>query len=83
MKYLKSERLKFKHSFSNRLLWIAPFMTAVLAWIIGGFVGFQYLTFYWWYMFLLPGTIAICVHCPAGKKNRQENIIPYSPCPWI
>ena len=70
MKYLKSERLKFKHSFSNRLLWIAPLMTAVLAWIIGGFVGFQHLTFYWWYMFLLPGTIAILCALSCRKEEQ-------------
>lgn len=54
MNYLKAEHLKFKRTISNKLLFIAPFLTALFAWIIGGFYGFQYMTFYWWY---------------AGKRN--------------
>lgn len=62
MNYLMAEHLKFKRTISNKLLWIAPLMTALFAWIVGGFMGFQYTSFYWWYAFLLPGTIAIlCV----------------------
>lgn len=62
MNYLKAEHLKFKRTISNKLLWIAPLVTALFAWIVGGFIGFQYTSFYWWYAFLLPGTIAIlCV----------------------
>ena len=53
MNYLKAEHLKFKRTISNKLLFIAPFLTALFAWIIGGFYGFQYMTFYWWYAFLI------------------------------
>lgn len=62
MGYLRAEHLKFKRTISNKLIWIAPMMTAAFAWLVGGFIGFQYMTFYWWYAFLLPGTIAVlCV----------------------
>ena len=41
MNYLKSEHLKFKRTISNKLLFIIPLITAIFAWIVGGFIGFQ------------------------------------------
>ena len=70
MNYLKAEHLKFKRTISNKLLFIAPFLTAFFAWIVGGFYGFQYMTFYWWYAFLLPGTIAILCSISHQKEER-------------
>ena len=70
MNYLKAEHLKFKRTISNKLLFIAPFLTALFAWIVGGFYGFQYMTFYWWYAFLLPGTIAILCSISHQKEER-------------
>ena len=70
MKYLKAEHLKFKRTISNKLIWIAPSMTVLFAWIISGFYGFQYMAFYWWYAFLLPGTIAILSSLANQKKER-------------
>lgn len=68
MQYLKSEHLKYKRTVTNKLLFVAPFITALFAWIVGGFYGFQYMSFYWWYAFLLPGTIAIL----CGLSHQQE-----------
>ncbi len=70
MKYLCSEHIKFKRTVSNKLLWIAPLVTAIFAWVIGGFIGFQYMAFYWWYAFLLPGTIAILCTMSHRKEER-------------
>lgn len=70
MNYLKAEYLKFKRTISNKLLLIAPLLTAFFAWIVGGFYGFQYMTFYWWYAFLLPGTIAILCSLAHQKEER-------------
>lgn len=70
MNYLKSEHLKFKRTILNKLIFIIPFITAIFAWIVGGFIGFQYMTFYWWYAFLLPGTIAIL--CSLSHQ-KEEN----------
>ena len=39
MDYLKSEHLKFKRTISNKLLFIIPLITAIFAWIVGGFIG--------------------------------------------
>lgn len=70
MNYLKSEHLKFKRTAINRLVFLTPLLTAVFAWIVGGFTGFQYTAFYWWYAFLLPGTIAIL--CSLSHR-KEEN----------
>lgn len=70
MNYLRSEHLKFKRTMANKLLLFIPLITAIFAWIIGGFFGYQYMTFYWWYAFLLPGTIAIL--CSLSHR-REEN----------
>lgn len=70
MNYLKSEHLKFKRTISNKLLFIIPLITAFFAWIVGGFIGFQYMTFYWWYAFLLPGAIAIL--CSLSHRKEES-----------
>lgn len=70
MNFLKAEHLKFKRTISNKLLLIAPLLTALFAWIVGGFHGFQYMTFYWWYAFLLPGTISILCSLAHQKEER-------------
>lgn len=70
MNYLRAEHLKFKRTISNKLLLIVPLLTAFFAWIVGGFYGFQYMTFYWWYAFLLPGTIAILCSLAHQKEER-------------
>ena len=41
MNYLKSEHLKFKRSIANKLIFIIPFLTAIFAWLIGGFYGWR------------------------------------------
>ena len=70
MNYFKSEHLKFKRSAIDRLVFLLPLLTAVFAWVVGGFTGFQYTAFYWWYAFLLPGTIAIL--CSLSHR-KEEN----------
>lgn len=70
MSYLKSEHLKFKRTISNKLIFIVPLITAIFAWLIGGFMGYQYMTLYWWYAFLLPGATAIL--CSLSHR-KEEN----------
>mgnify|MGYP001034703949 CR=1 FL=1 len=38
MNYLKSEHLKFKRTMANKLLFFIPLITAIFAWVIGGFL---------------------------------------------
>lgn len=70
MDYLKSEHLKFKRTISNKLIFIVPLITAIFAWLMGGYIGYQYMTLYWWYAFLLPGAIAIL--CSLSHR-KEEN----------
>ena len=70
MNYLKSEHLKYKRTISDKLIFIIPSITAILAWLMGGFTGFQYMTLYWWYSFLLPGTIAI--FCLLSHRKEES-----------
>ena len=70
MDYLKSEHLKFKRTISNKLIFIVPLITAIFAWLMGGYMGYQYMTLYWWYAFLLPGAIAIL--CSLSQRKRRE-----------
>lgn len=72
MKYLKSEHLKFRRTFFNKLLIIAPLITAVFAWLMAGFTGFQYMSLYWWYSFLLPGTITVLCYLSNQKEIRAD-----------
>ena len=54
MDYLKSEHLKFKRTISNKLIFIVPLITAIFAWIMGGYMGYQYMTLYWYSVFSMP-----------------------------
>lgn len=70
MRYFKAEHLKCKRTLINKLLWITPLLTACLAVFMGGFYGYQYMTFYWWYSFLLPGFIAVL--CALAERREQQ-----------
>ena len=71
MDYLKSEHLKIsRRTISNKLIFIVPLITAIFAWLMGGYIGYQYMTLYWWYAFLLPGAIAIL--CSLSHR-KEEN----------
>ncbi len=59
MNYLRSENLKFKHTFLNKLLFISPIFTVLFSWLAGSYIHFQYMSMYFWYMFILPGMIAL------------------------
>ena len=70
MNYLKAEHLKFKRTISNKLLFIAPFLTAFFAWIIGGFFCFPFFTLYCWVWFLLSAHIAVLL-LPALPQEKR------------
>ena len=80
MDYLKSEHLKFKRTISNKLIFIVPLITAIFAWLMGGYIGYQYMTLYWWYEFLLPGAIAILCSLSHRKEETPGNTIRYFLC---
>ena len=73
---LKSEHLKFKRTISDKLIFIVPLITAIFAWLMGGFMGYQYMTLYWWYAFLLPGAIAILCSLSHRKEESTGKYYP-------
>ena len=75
MNYLKSEHLKFKRTAVNRLVFLTPLLTAVFAWVVGGFTGFQYTAFYWWYAFLLPGYDRDPMHFVTAERGTCRKIL--------
>ena len=71
MELSKSEHLKLlRGQYRIKLIFIVPLITAIFAWIMGGYMGYQYMTLYWWYAFLLPGAIAIL--CSLSHR-KEEN----------
>ena len=73
MNYLKAEMLKYKRSFANKILVIAPICTGLFAWVVGGFTGYQYMTLYWWYAFLLPGNNRYSLlSCKSERRTSRQ-----------
>lgn len=73
--YLKAEYLKCKRTILNQLIWLAPFFTAFFSLLVGGFSSYQCMLFYWWYAFLLSGTIAIFCWLSVQKEKRAGKYV--------
>jgi len=73
MRYLKSENLKHKRSFTRTLILLAPIVTVLMTFLAP--MWFQVNAFNWWYVFLYPGFLTLlCVfieHRDSGKKKYQ------------
>lgn len=72
LNYLAAERLKQKHSFNNHIIWILPFVTIIIAYLLMGPVYFQADAFNWWYIFLLPFTFTF-LSASIVKKDTRNN----------
>lgn len=59
MNYIKAERLKFKHALSNKIIILIPLLTIFGGHLFGGYVWFQASCPYFWYFFMVPGTIGL------------------------
>ena len=68
--FLKAESLKSKHSFSLKLIFIAPLSTVLLAFLMGGFLNLESMGIYWWYSFILCGVIAIMSALSIQREER-------------
>lgn len=56
---IKAEHLKQKHSFQKILIWLAPTITLLLAFVLmeGNYI--QVGGYNWWYMLILPGSMTL------------------------
>lgn len=79
MQYLRAENLKYKHTTMNKLLVIAPFVTAIFCFLAGGVNIFQSTGIYWWYMFVLQGFVSVlCFLSVRTESAAGQNEIIYS-----
>ncbi|MEY8001120.1 lantibiotic immunity ABC transporter MutE/EpiE family permease subunit [Clostridium sp. Mt-5] len=71
--YLKSEALKIKHSFSKKLVFLAPVFTiAVVLFLSASY--FHQNVYNWWYAMILPGMISILCTLVAKQDSRMKNM---------
>lgn len=56
---IKAELLKQKHTFHKKLIWIAPIITILIAFLLMGGAYIQNGAYNWWYMLILPGGLTM------------------------
>lgn len=69
-KYLYCETLKIKRTFSQKLIFIAPIATILLAFLIGGAYNLQSMSLYWWYAFIVCGFTGILCGLSIQREQR-------------
>lgn len=69
---LKAECLKQKRRFSLKLLWAAPLVPLLLAFLLMGGRFLLEGSFNWWYTMLLPGALAMLVSF-TGSAEKKHN----------
>jgi len=71
--YFKSEYLKIKHTFIEKLIFIAPLIAIALSFILTTRY-FAIDSYNWWYTMLFPGTISILCTSVASKDKKMKNM---------
>lgn len=56
---LKAELLKQKHTFQEKLVWIAPILTILITFMIISRNYLQSCAYNWWYILMLPGSLTM------------------------
>ncbi|MEG1312414.1 MAG: lantibiotic immunity ABC transporter MutE/EpiE family permease subunit [Romboutsia sp.] len=56
---IKAELLKQKQTFHKKLVWIAPIITILIAFLLMGGAYIQNGAYNWWYMLILPGALTM------------------------
>lgn len=69
---IKSEHLKQKHSFQKILIWLAPTITLLLAFILMGGNYVQLGGYNWWYMLILPGSTALIASSIINNDSKKK-----------
>ena len=70
MRIFAAENLKYKRSFSRKLIIVAPLLSVFVSIMFGGLLNVQSQLIYWWYSFLLPGTVALLGVLSEKKEER-------------
>lgn len=70
--YIKSEALKMKHTFSEKICWLMPVLTLLLsAVLMWGYFAVN--SYNWWYGTMLPGMTAIICGLAGQKDKKMKN----------
>ncbi|MEI4801608.1 lantibiotic immunity ABC transporter MutE/EpiE family permease subunit [Bacillus sp. FJAT-51639] len=70
--YVVSEKIKIRHTFLNKLIWLAPFATLLPAFLLSADY-FQLSSYNWWYMLILPGMLSLSCVLLAEKDKKMNN----------
>lgn len=73
---IQSELLKMRHTFSMKLVILAPLVTLLLSYLLSG-IYVQFSAYNWWYFMILPFVVS---SCSAGmivreKKTGMQNVV--------
>ncbi|WJE55714.1 lantibiotic immunity ABC transporter MutE/EpiE family permease subunit (plasmid) [Bacillus cereus] len=70
--YLASEKIKIRHTFLNKLIWLAPLAPMLLAFLLAADY-FQITSYNWWYIIILPGMLSLSCVLLAEKDKKMNN----------
>lgn len=72
---IRSELLKMRHTFSMKLVILAPFVILLLGYLLSGSYV-QLSTYNWWYFMILPLVVSVCsASIVVREKNVIQNIV--------
>ena len=77
IKALFSEILKLKKVRINKLLWIIPLLTGLIAFLVGGVIIFSPFAIYWWesvFLYLLIGLLFLMDFNMEKKAGNFQNV---------
>lgn len=72
LSYFRSERLKHKGKFTEKILWMAPLGTLLLAVALVGGENFLNGAYNWWYTIVLPGVLSLAVGFSVSAEKRKN-----------
>ncbi|HHQ8911681.1 TPA: lantibiotic immunity ABC transporter MutE/EpiE family permease subunit [Bacillus cereus] len=70
--YIASEKIKIRHTFLNKLIWLVPFATILIAFLLSADY-FQLSSYNWWYITMLPGMVSLSCVLLAEKDKKMNN----------
>ncbi|WNS42340.1 lantibiotic immunity ABC transporter MutE/EpiE family permease subunit [Paenibacillus sp. MMS20-IR301] len=72
LSHIRAERLKWRHTFVPRLLWITPLFTMLLCAVMMGGQSFQGGAYNWWYAVFLPGALTLTCSLVLQKDAKMK-----------
>lgn len=72
IKYFLSENMKIRHTFVEKLTWIAPTLVIMLSILLTARY-FQVDSYNWWYSMMLPGTLALSCALTSKIDGTMKN----------